>query len=81
MPIFDFICTECGFQFEKIVRPGDTVACENCGVPMMKMVSAPSVRVAGVAAKGGGMDRFTADMMGVRLDELPAHMKHDAPPE
>lgn len=43
MPIFDFLCTECGHQFEKLV-PGGTakLECPECGAMSNKQVSAPA---------------------------------------
>jgi len=31
MPLFDFQCSACQAQFEKLVRAGDTPACPQCG--------------------------------------------------
>ncbi|HLO96426.1 MAG TPA: zinc ribbon domain-containing protein [Burkholderiaceae bacterium] len=31
MPLFDFQCSACHAQFEKLVRGGDTPACPHCG--------------------------------------------------
>jgi putative FmdB family regulatory protein len=31
MPIFEYVCEDCGTKFEKLVRNGDAVACPDCG--------------------------------------------------
>lgn len=31
MPLFDFQCSACQAEFEKLVRHGDTPACPHCG--------------------------------------------------
>jgi putative FmdB family regulatory protein len=38
MPIFEYVCEECGSSFEKLVRRagGDAVACPSCGTQRLK---------------------------------------------
>ena len=37
MPIFEYLCPNCGTKFEKIVSSGAVVvACKNCGSPHVK---------------------------------------------
>jgi putative FmdB family regulatory protein len=31
MPIYEYICDDCGTKFEKLVRNGTAVACPDCG--------------------------------------------------
>jgi putative FmdB family regulatory protein len=31
MPIFEYLCDDCGTKFEKLVRNGDQVLCPSCG--------------------------------------------------
>jgi putative FmdB family regulatory protein len=31
MPIYEYICDDCGTKFEKLVRNGAAVACPDCG--------------------------------------------------
>lgn len=31
MPIFEYVCDDCGNKFEKLVRNGDAVRCPGCG--------------------------------------------------
>jgi putative FmdB family regulatory protein len=31
MPIFEYLCEDCGTKFEKLVRNGDKVLCPSCG--------------------------------------------------
>ena len=52
MPIYEYQCTECGFQKEVLQKISDEplTVCEQCGKPAMKkMVSAAAFRL-----KGGG---------------------------
>ena len=30
MPIYEYTCSECGAEFEKLVQPGMAVACPSC---------------------------------------------------
>jgi putative FmdB family regulatory protein len=30
MPIFEYVCDDCGTKFERLVRNGDSVACPKC---------------------------------------------------
>jgi hypothetical protein len=55
----------------------DDVRCPFCNDRMERQVSAPYGKLAGQVVKGGGPDRFTADMLGIPLKELPASLKHD----
>jgi putative FmdB family regulatory protein len=32
MPIYKFLCKECGKEFESLMRPYDPVHCPHCGV-------------------------------------------------
>lgn len=76
MPIFDYLCTQCGWQTEHTVKHYDAdVACAHCGASMNKQVSCAAFKFRGVPAKGGGDDRFTADMLGIPLKELPEGLK------
>lgn len=36
MPIFEYVCEDCGTKFEKLVRNGVTVACPKCGQDHLK---------------------------------------------
>lgn len=80
MPIFDYLCTSCGWQQELTVkRFDDVVFCEHCGEQPRRLVSAAAFKFKGQVVQGGGPDRFTADMMGIPLKELPDDMKASAP--
>ena len=48
MPIFDYVCLECGTKEERMVKSHkDKVDCKICKVHMIKQVCAPNI---------GGMD-------------------------
>lgn len=43
MPIYDFLCTKCAYQFESLVRGVDSPVCPECGsVHVKKLVSLPA---------------------------------------
>lgn len=42
MPMFDFICTECGHEFERIVKIDAKTECPQCGAAAEKQISAPA---------------------------------------
>ena len=31
MPLYDYICSKCGHEFEALVRTGDVPSCAECG--------------------------------------------------
>ena len=79
MPIYDFTCPSCGWANELYapVFGRDGMACPRCQNHLHREMAAPMVRVAGQPVQGGGADRFTADMLGIPLKELPAGLKQD----
>jgi putative FmdB family regulatory protein len=36
MPIYEYLCEDCGTKFEKLMRNGDSVACPSCGESHLK---------------------------------------------
>ena len=71
MPIFEYLCEDCGTKFEKLVRNGAMVACPSCGQSHLKTeFSTFAAHANGRAAKTesfpscpGGMCR-TPDLCG-----------------
>ena len=71
MPIFEYLCEDCGTKFEKLVRNGASVACPSCGQSHLKTeFSTFAAHANGHAAKSesfpscpGGMCR-TPDLCG-----------------
>ncbi len=54
MPIFDFICTKCGHQFETLVMGSDKPSCPVCGGKRLKkQPSAVARRGKGGSGCGG----------------------------
>ena len=48
MPLFEYVCSDCGLQFEKIVPTSTTaVACKGCGSPKVEK------QLSGFAVSGG----------------------------
>ena len=77
MITYDYVCPQCGKQPPRIVHfdQRDEQDCKWCGLRLQRQLSAPMGRVAGQVPKGGGPDRFTADMLGIPLKELPEGLK------
>lgn len=76
MPVYEYRC-KCGSR-DLIRRINDRDApllCTTCGERLERQVAAPMGRIAGRVPQGGGMDRFTADMLGIPLKELPSGLK------
>jgi len=81
VPFYDYACTRCdwkGEQFAKIEKRDETY-CPACDGDMVRIQGAPLGRMAGQITKGGGPDRFTADMLGIPLKELPVHLRAEPP--
>ena len=89
MPIYDYVCPNCGWEGELIVRSisRDAQLCEarigaggrRCLGELQRLVSAPHGRVIGRADGKviGGPDQFTADVLGYKVKDLPAHLRAD----
>jgi putative FmdB family regulatory protein len=81
MPTYDYRCPECATVeeiFLPLARFDEPQGCGVCKSAMMvRQVAAPLFKFAGRVTPGGGPDRFTADMLGIPLKELPAGLKAD----
>jgi putative FmdB family regulatory protein len=79
MPVYDLYCGDCGWRGERIVpiAERDNQRCASCDTwkPLGRMLSAPLFKFKGVVTKGGGPDKFTADMLGIPLHDLPDGLK------
>lgn len=78
MPTYDYTCRTCTRHEERVVPivERDAQNCRTCGDPLQRiLVRAPIGRIAGQITPGGGPDRFTADMLGIPLKELPEGLK------
>lgn len=77
MPTYTYRC-RCGLSLE-MARPVDErnvlPRCMGCDEDMPLQVAAPLFRFAGRVTPGGGPDKFTADMLGIPLKELPSGLK------
>jgi putative FmdB family regulatory protein len=49
MPLYEYKCTKCGVQFEKIQKFSDPLVtiCPTCGGPVEKMLSSPAFQFKG----------------------------------
>ena len=84
MPLFSYECETCGQKCERLVpiAARNNQMCDVCAAHgkmnhLKLLLSATYGRVAGTVLKGGGPDRFTADVLGYRLDELPTGLRTD----
>jgi len=50
MPIYEFVCRDCGEQFEWLTRNDEKPSCPSCGRgSLTKQLSAPAVHTAGAS--------------------------------
>jgi putative FmdB family regulatory protein len=48
MPLYDFVCRDCGREQEILIRGSETPSCESCGGPSLaKLLSAPIAHMGG----------------------------------
>lgn len=80
MPTYDFYCRPCGVSttFRVPVDERDSQTCPYCKGALERGVAAPLFKFTGRVTPGGGPDRFTADMLGIPLKELPDGLKVDS---
>ena len=76
MTIYSYRCPNCGDAEERNVpmdeRDLQLCGCGNCTV---RQLGAPRFRFAGRVTPGGGPDKFTADVLGIPLHDLPSGLK------
>ena len=76
MPTYKYHCHACGARFERMVtidvRHGQY--CGNCMSPATMVLSVPHLR----AVDADAPDRFTAEMLGIPLKDLPPGLKTTA---
>lgn len=77
MPLYDCVCTKCGWTGEKQakIKDRDAILCERCSYMVLRLPAAVYGKMAGTVLQGGGPDRFTADMLGIKTGDLPGYMK------
>lgn len=81
MPLYDLFCRWCRTTIERQCRVADRQEqrCDLCGNLMTVQIAPVYGKMAGQVVQGGGPDRFTADMMGIPLKELPDSLKTEPP--
>ena len=80
MPTYVYRCPDCGLTVELVRRVAErdmVTKCSADGAVMEKVIGAPLFKFAGRVTPGGGPDRFTADMLGIPLKELPDGLKSE----
>lgn len=84
MPLYDVRCAHCQWQGEiqAHMDDDDAMYCPACDTPNLEKIHlrAPLGRMKGVIPKGGGPDKFTADMLGVPLKDLPPGLRTTTKP-
>jgi putative FmdB family regulatory protein len=51
MPLYEFVCRDCGREQEILIRGSETPECESCGGgKLAKLLSTPIAHVAGASA-------------------------------
>lgn len=78
MPTYDYRCPNCGKLHTVIVRIEERGGqkCEACGTLLEQVhfgFARPKFK--GRILEGGGPDRFTADVLGIPLKDLPSGLK------
>lgn len=79
MPLYDLFCPECKHAVEHQCKVADRLnqQCWVCGTVMTVVVAPVRGKMAGTVLQGGGPDRFTADMLGIKTGDLPGYLKAD----
>jgi putative FmdB family regulatory protein len=78
MPYYDYACALCEQEEERLVAVDDRDSqWHSCGAKLFRLPSAPMGKMAGQVAKGGGPDRFTADMLGTTVKDLPKPLRSE----
>ena len=80
MPIYDYLCDNCAWREERripLAAYNEAQYCSKCGAPTTRQISAVYGKMAGTVLQGGGPDRFTADMLGIKTGDLPGYLKAD----
>ena len=79
MPTYEYVCPNCMLETSRIVPIDERNGphrCERCGDPLDRVISMPApAQFRGRVVQGGGPDRFTADVLGVPLKDLPAGLR------
>ena len=77
MPFYDYACADCETTEDRLVavEDRDSQWCTTCCCKLFRLPAAPMGKIAGQVAKGGGPDRFTADMLGTTVKDLPRHLR------
>jgi putative FmdB family regulatory protein len=78
MPTYSYLCLGCGRSahlVRSIEQRNDPAVCHYCALEMRRELDAPMFKIDGRVTPGGGPDRFTADMLGIPLKELPDGLK------
>lgn len=85
MPTYDYKCRICDATasfVRRVSERNDPVYCSDCDdLEMERVVGSPLFKFTGRVTPGGGPDRFTADMLGIPLKDLPDGLKTPEQPK
>jgi len=59
MPLFEYVCQQCGRRFEAFVTGGRTAACPGCGSSDLEKLVSAFARAASGRASGPAASPFT----------------------
>ena len=84
MPIFEYECRVCGHEFERLVRPGDVLACPACQSPdlekllSLSSVSTPSTRASAFQQARHAGRPLQQEKQQAEIDEIKHHYGENA---
>lgn len=53
MPIYEYYCSHCKKQYERLVMNDEQIKCAVCGTVLKKLISAPNFKIAGFNESNG----------------------------
>lgn len=79
MPLYDLFCPTCHRVVERQCKVDDRLSqrCYHDGDTLTVKIAPVYGKMAGTVLAGGGPDRFTADMLGIKTGDLPGYLKAD----
>ena len=77
MPTYEYRCPNCGKEHAMLVSIRERMGQKcDCGTLLEQIhTSFPKAQFRGRVVQGGGPDRFTADVLGVEVRDLPAGLR------
>ena len=82
MPLYDYICSKCGHEFEALVRTGDVHSCAECGSTELERqltsfaVSTEGVREANIKKARKAGEKMRKDKAIAQFEYEEKHRHH-----